>query len=163
MSTLSIQRSSTNIHAVFDADDLDQSLEFDSPIDHLVAVSHIRPSDHVVVIGRRPTEYLARLVRCACLSATGVDPAVLYLRKEPADIVWLTEIDDLEAATMVEVLKVHGVRVVAVELINSAAIAKLQPFLRRLRAKGLVRTSCRQVADRLVVTASRPEWLQWVA
>ena len=163
MSALSIRQSKTNPHRSFVASDLSDPLPSDSPLDLLIATSDLRPTDHVMVIGRRLSEPLVRLAGCACQSATGVDPASLYMRKETPDVVWLTEVADLDHQVMAAVLKMPSLRVVAVELRDATTVGRLQPFLRLLGAKGLVRYSRRRAAGGVVVTASRPEWLRWVA
>jgi hypothetical protein len=163
MSALSIQQSNAKTHRSFAASDFDDPQQPDTPLDLLVATSDLRPTDHVVVIGRKLSEPLVRLARCTCHSATGVDPASLYMRKEAADVVWLTEVGELDSQVMAAVVKMPGLRAVAIELTDATAVGKLQPFLRQLGAKGLVRYCRRRAGSRVVVAASRPEWLRWVA
>ena len=132
-------------------------------IERFIAASHIRPEDHVMVIGRKLSEHLAALAHTGCRSATGADPASLYMRKDKADVVWMTDVSEIDAQTASAVSRLADARLIAIELVASASLGKLQPFLLQLREMGYVWQSFRLVSDRPVVMAQRPEWLQWVA
>ncbi len=159
MSTKSMQQSKSEFPAVLPfpagADN--------GSIDCLIVAADIHPDDHVMVIGRQLSAHLVALAHCGCQSATGGDPDSLYMRKDPADVAWITGVAKIEGRVASAVLHMEGLRLVVIELTATQSMGRLRAFLRQLRDAGLVRQSYRRAADRLLVTAHRLERAQWAA
>lgn len=134
-----------------------------TPTEILIEASALQPDDHVLVIGRTLSDHLVGLAHHGCGTATGALPDSQCLRMEAADVVWFTGVNDAGSQMTAALRDIGNPRLVAIELPAADDLDWVQNFLRQLAAKGLVHCSYHQVADRLIVTASRPEWLRWVA
>lgn len=132
-------------------------------IDRVIATFGLRREDHVLVIGRNLSDRLAALAHYGCRSATGADPASLYMRRDRADVVWMTDGAEVDVLAASVLSRFAGVRSVIVELAASLSLGTQQSFLQRLREMGFDRQSSRLIADRRILTAHPAEWLQWVA
>jgi hypothetical protein len=155
MSTASMQQSSTP--------SVPPPAEPATSLDLLIDRSDLQPEDRVLVIGHKLSQALIALAHCGCGAATGVDPASIYLRRDSAEVVWLTGVDEIAPPVAAAVGRMHSLRLVAIELVTPAAPPKLQVFLRRLREMGLVGQTMHQVGGKLVIMARQGEWLQWIA
>ncbi len=156
MSTQSMQQLFTKAEAPF-------AIPPKTTTDLLIEVSALLPADHVMVIGSVLSDHLVGLAHHGCAAAAGARPNAPIFEMADADVVWFIGVDDA-GARMAEVLPAIGApRLVAIELPAADDLAWVQNVLRRLAGKGLVRCSYHRAADRLIVTASRPDWLRWVA
>lgn len=129
----------------------------------LIEASGLQPDDHVLVIGRTLSDHLVGLAHHGCGTATGAHSDSLFIRLEAADVVWFTGVDNLKIQVSAALCNIGDPRVVVIELLATDDADGLQNCLRQLAAKGLVYCSYHRAADRLIVTASRPKWLRWVA
>jgi hypothetical protein len=156
MSTASMQQSSTPIVPL-------PATEPATSLDLLIDSSALHPEDRVLVIGHKLSAALIALAHSGCGAASGVDPASIHLRRDGAEVVWLTGVDEIAPPVAAAVGRMPSLRLVAIELETPAALPKLQVFLRRLREMGLVGQTIHHVGGKLVIVARQGEWLQWIA
>lgn len=126
-----------------------------SPCGHLIAASHVRASDRVLVFGYDILDHLVGLARLGVDSAIGVHAGYPYRPHEPVDIVWFTCVSDIDAEVTRLLAGVGSPRVIAVELMAHAEFGPLRRLMWRLRDKGLDHTSYYKAAGRVIVTAWR--------
>lgn len=163
MSTPSIQLSSNGLFPI-DAFGFSPDGSPKSPTEFLIEITAIQPEDRVLVIGSALSDRLAGLVRHGCVAATGIHPDALDLHHEPADVIWLADLDGEAVGPVGALLRRIGEpRLIAVQLPAAADVERGQDFLRRLGAHGMVHGSYHRLGDLLVVVAFRPRWLRWVA
>jgi hypothetical protein len=156
MSTQSMQQPFTKAEASF-------NIPPKTTTDLLIEASAILPADHVMVIGPLLSDHLVGLAHHGCTAAAGARPNAQIFEMADADVVWFTDVEDA-GARMAEVLHSIGTpRLVAIEFLAADDLSWVQNVLRQLAGKGLVHCSYHRAVDRLIVTASRPDWLRWVA
>lgn len=129
----------------------------------LLAATAIRPNDRVMVIGQGSLDHLLGLAGAGCRSAVAFrSQEHCRGEEETADVVWLTGVAtiDIDIATIVDHLAMP--RIVAIELTQDCAKARLPTLLGQLRAKGLVDHAVSKAGGRTLVVASRPAWLRRV-
>lgn len=163
MSTRSMQQSSRNIIQIAVAAQAEDPADMAGSARRMADFLDLRPEDRVLVLGRHSADRLVALSRCGCRSAMSLDPAFLRSLSEPADVVWINSVGELDASLAALIGRIDGVRLVAVELAAASALEPLQSFLRQLRRMGLALQSFSRLDGRIVVTSQRAEWLKWIA
>lgn len=116
-----------------------------------------------MVIGRHLSEHLVALAHSGCREATGGDPSTLYMRKDTADVVWITGVGEIDAEVAGVLSRMARLRLVAIDVASSAPVEVMTRFLQRLRQLGFLRLSQRKMAGRRVLVAYRVGKLQWAA
>lgn len=163
MSTASMQQSSVKVFEKMPMFSLMEQGAAGCRSEDVIALLGIEPPDRVLVIGPKFCDHLIALAHCGCRSATGIDPAFSQIHIDQADVVWISgaaKIDDRLAAA---ILRMDGVRLVAIDAAGPDMPKELHPFLQQLRRKGLAQQAHFRIAGRVLVTSHRAEWLKWIA
>jgi len=164
MLAFSMQPSPASLQEQFSGDGSREMIPGGSVSDHLIALSDLKPQDHVKIVGRNAAAHLMALARSQCGSATSVHPDALCAQNDPADVLWITgvEAEDREPRIKGALRHLDSSRLVAIEFRQTRDEKSIAPFARHFAAKGLVACFTNIVGDSLIFVAARPAWLRSV-
>lgn len=67
---------------------------FPASVDHVMAMAHVMPNPHVVVVGHHTLSFVLALIDRGCGGVRSLRPDATAPDCEPADLAWIVDVDD---------------------------------------------------------------------